>query len=120
MNLLNLNFVQLFITLAQSHQHPAVAGSQLLRLLEVVEAVVVHLQYLISLTQTIPGSVVSSVHLYCLSVGLNGCVGVLHLHVFVSHQRECRQISKFNILRIKWKQPTIAKYPGFSLRALWK
>ena len=65
------NLVQLLVALPQGHQHPAVGGPELLGLFEVVEAVVVHLEDLVRLTQSIPGPVVPPVDLNRLPGNIN-------------------------------------------------
>ena len=58
MAIIYLNFLQFLVRLAESDQHPGVVRSQLLRLLVVVNAVEVHFEELVGLTETVPGSIV--------------------------------------------------------------
>ena len=64
----NRLFVELFVGLSERHQHPGVVGPQLVSLLVVVEAVKVHLQDLVGLTQAVPGSVVPAVDVWKLGI----------------------------------------------------
>ena len=57
----NRKFVEFFVGLSERHQHPGVVWPQLVGLLVVVEAVEVHLEDLVGLTQAVPSSVVAAI-----------------------------------------------------------
>lgn len=99
-------FLQFFVRLPESYDHPAVVGLELLRLFVVVQAIEVHFEDLVRLAQTVPRSVVPTVDFcefkiireiapagstYGVSVALDGRVRVLHFHVLVPHQSPRRQ-----------------------------
>jgi len=55
--------VKFLVGLSKSHKHPGVIGPQFVGLLVVVEAVEVHLEDLVRLTEAVPSAVVATVDL---------------------------------------------------------